>query len=121
MRTDMPFDPHRTSTGLVDVLDRVLDKGLLVAGDIRVSLAEVELLTIRIRLIVCSIDKAQEIGMDWWRTDPHFSGSQKGRLSAENQDLKRQIRALERRLEAVATPTTPAARALKRSRRGNSR
>src|SRR4029077_19747930 len=75
MRTDMPFDQHRTSTGLVDVLDRVLDKGLLIAGDIRVSLAEVELLTIRIRLIVCSIDKAQEIGMDWWRTDPHFSGA----------------------------------------------
>ena len=53
-------------TNLVDILDRVLDKGLVVAGDIRISLAEVELLTIRIRLIVCSIDKAQAIGMDWW-------------------------------------------------------
>lgn len=121
MRTDMPLDPHRTSTGLVDVLDRVLDKGLLIAGDIRVSLAEVELLTIRIRLIVCSIDKAQEIGMDWWRNDPHFSGSQRGRLGAENQDLKRQIRALERRLDALSAPTTPAARSLKRSRRATSR
>jgi Gas vesicle protein len=121
MRTEMPFDPHRTSTGLVDVLDRVLDKGLLVAGDIRISLAEVELLTIRIRLIVCSIDKAQEIGMDWWRNDPHFSGSQRGKLSAENADLKRQIRALERRLDGLSTPTTPAARSLKRSRRTTSR
>src|SRR5260221_5526664 len=110
MRPNMPFDQHRTSTGLVDVLDRVLDKGLLIAGDIRVSLAEVELLTIRIRLIVCSIDKAQEIGMDWWRTDPHFSGSQSGRLGAENQDLKRQIRVLERRLDALSAPVTPAAR-----------
>src|SRR4051812_3131998 len=64
--------PART-TGLVDVLDRVLDKGLVIAGDIRVSLAEVELLTIRIRLIVCSLDKAQEIGLDWWRYDPHLS------------------------------------------------
>ena len=64
---------YRRSTGLVDVLDRVLDKGLVVAGDIRVSLAEVELLTIRIRLLVCSIDKAEQIGLDWWRQDPNLS------------------------------------------------
>ena len=62
MRSDLPTGQR--GTGLVDVLDRVLDKGLLIAGDIRISLAEVELLTIRIRLIVCSIDKAQEIGLD---------------------------------------------------------
>ena len=55
---------HHRSTGLVDVLDRVLDKGLVIAGDIKVSLAEVELLTIRIRLLVCSLDKAQEIGLE---------------------------------------------------------
>src|SRR5204863_10167549 len=97
MRTDMPLDPHRASTGLVDVLDRVLDKGLLVAGDIRVSLAEVELLTIRIRLIFCSIDKAQEIGLDWWRHDPHLAPG-KQVLQAENLALKKQIRALERRV-----------------------
>ena len=53
------------STGLVEVLDRVLDKGLFIGGDIKISLAEVELLTIRIRLIVCSLDKAREIGLDW--------------------------------------------------------
>src|SRR4026208_1277114 len=57
------------SPGLVDVLDRVLDKGLVVAGDVRVSLANVELLTIRIRLLVCSIDKAEQIGLNWWRYD----------------------------------------------------
>ncbi len=119
MRTDMPFDQHRTSTGLVDVLDRVLDKGLLIAGDIRVSLAEVELLTIRIRLIVCSIDKAQEIGMDWWRTDPHFSGAHLGKTTAENQELRRHIRALERRIEVLSGGgATPAATRLKRARRG---
>jgi len=122
MRTDMPFDQHRTSTGLVDVLDRVLDKGLLIAGDIRVSLAEVELLTIRIRLIVCSIDKAQEIGMDWWRTDPHFSGAQVGRSVAENQELRRHIRALERRIEALSGGAAPpAAKRLRRARRATSR
>jgi len=118
MRTALPFEQHRTSTGLVDVLDRVLDKGLLVAGDIRISLAEVELLTIRIRLIVCSIDKAQEIGMDWWRTDPHFSGAGGGKSLAENQELKRQIRTLERRLQEQSGGAVPsAARRLKRARR----
>lgn len=60
---------HGRSTGLVDVLDRVLDKGLVVAGDISISLANVELLTIRIRLLVCSIDKAEQIGLNWWRYD----------------------------------------------------
>ena len=56
-------------TNLVDILDRVLDKGLVVAGDIKISLANVELLTIRIRLLVCSIDKAEQIGLNWWRYD----------------------------------------------------
>src|SRR5207249_12339504 len=88
------------STGLVEVLDRVLDKGVVVAGDVKVSLAEVELLTIRIRLLICSIDKAEQIGLDWWRFDHHFSPG-KQMLSAENEELKKQIRALERRLAAV--------------------
>jgi hypothetical protein len=61
------------SQGLVDILDRILDKGLVVAGDIKINLANVELLTIRIRLLVCSIDKAEEIGMNWWRTDPNYA------------------------------------------------
>lgn len=61
------------SQGLVDLLDRILDRGLVVAGDIRIRLADVELLTIQVRLLVCSIDKAEEIGMNWWRTDPFFA------------------------------------------------
>ena len=72
MPTHLTEGPGR-STGLVDVLDRVLDKGLVVAGDIKVSLAEVELLTIRIRLLICSIDKAEQIGLDWWKYDHHLS------------------------------------------------
>jgi hypothetical protein len=64
--------PSRTY-GLVDILDRVLDKGLVVVGDIKINLANVELLTIQIRLLICSIDKAEQIGMDWWRTDPRLS------------------------------------------------
>ena len=63
------------TTNLVDILDRVLDKGLVVAGDIRISLANVELLTIRIRLLVCSVDKAEQIGMNWWKHDPNLTVS----------------------------------------------
>ena len=91
---------HGRSTGLVDVLDRVLDKGLVVAGDVKVSLAEVELLTIRIRLLICSIDKAQEIGLDWWKFDHHLSPGKQA-LSAENEELKKQVRALERQLTTL--------------------
>jgi len=59
-----------SGTNLVDILDRVLDKGLVVAGDIKIAVANVELLTVRIRLLVCSIDKAEQIGLNWWRYDP---------------------------------------------------
>ena len=104
-------DGHGRSTGLVDVLDRVLDKGLVVAGDIKVSLAEVELLTIRIRLLICSIDKAEQIGLDWWKFDHHLSPGKQA-LSAENDELRREVRALERKL-AVFTRRRSNAGALK--------
>src|SRR5262245_56875664 len=113
MRGDFPLD-HQRSTGLVDVLDRVLDKGLLIAGDIRVSLAEVELLTIRIRLIVCSIDKAQEIGLDWWKYDHHLAPGRE-RLSAENEMLKRQVRQLQKQLSTV-TARSSAPRVARRTK-----
>jgi len=94
---------HARGSSLVDVLDRVLDKGLVIAGDIKISIAEVELLTIRIRLMVCSIDKAEQVGLDWWRHDRHFTkGSDE--LASENEQLREKIRLLERRLEA--TPGT---------------
>ncbi len=65
---------HSLQAGsIVDVFERVLDKGVVIAGDIRINLADVELLTIKIRLIVASIDKAKEVGLDWWETDPYFS------------------------------------------------
>jgi 50S ribosomal subunit-associated GTPase HflX len=98
--------PNRTH-GLVDILDRVLDKGLVVAGDIKVSLAEVELLTIRIRLLVCSIDKAEQIGLDWWKFDHHLA-SGKRVLSVENEELRKQVRALEKKLATVNRRRRPA-------------
>ncbi|MEX0912678.1 MAG: gas vesicle protein [Gemmatimonadota bacterium] len=88
------------SQGLVDVLDRVLDKGLVIAGDIKVNLANVELLTIQVRLLVCSIDKAEQIGLNWWKFDPALSGGREStRLEDENRDLKERLRLLEERLE----------------------
>jgi len=95
--------PVRHNAGLVDVLDRVLDKGLVVAGDIKVSLAEVELLTIRIRLMICSIDKAEAIGLDWWKYDRHLSPGRE-QVMQENLELREQLRALERRLASATRP-----------------
>ncbi|CAN5761511.1 gas vesicle protein [soil metagenome] len=100
MALDLPPSHHR-ATGLVDVLDRVLDKGLVIAGDIKVSLAEVELLTIRIRLLICSLDKAQEIGLDWWRYDRDLSPGAQRSAIADNQALREQVSRLERKVDAL--------------------
>ncbi len=78
----LPPGPQANSATLVDLLDRVLDKGLVVAGDVSVSLANVELLTIRIRLLVCSIDKAEQIGLNWWRNEPAFGGKKTDGIGA---------------------------------------
>ena len=96
------------------MLDRVLDKGLVVAGDIKVSLAEVELLTIRIRLLICSLDKAQEMGLDWWRYDRDLSPGKALRALPEHEEMRAQISELERRIEVLSS-ATPAKR--KRTRR----
>src|SRR3954471_6809980 len=79
---------------LADILERVLDKGIIIAGDIRVNLLDIELLTIKIRLLIVSVDKAQEMGMDWWRNDPMLSTSAQG-LVEENQQLRERLEALE--------------------------
>src|SRR5689334_23948810 len=100
MALELPGSHHR-ATGLVDVLDRVLDKGLVVAGDIKVSLAEVELLTIRIRLLICSLDKAQEIGLDWWRYDRDLSPGAARSAMAERESLRAQIQRLEEKVDAL--------------------
>lgn len=110
MAVDLP-PSHQRSTGLVDVLDRVLDKGLVIAGDIKVSLAEVELLTIRIRLLICSLDKAQEIGLDWWRYDRELSpGARRAALEEGQEQLRAQIRQLEDRVAALSSKSNKSAR-----------
>jgi len=79
---------------LADILERVLDKGIIIAGDIRVNLLDIELLTVKIRLLVVSVDKAEEMGIDWWRHDPMLTVRERG-LQEENDELRERIEALE--------------------------
>src|SRR5919112_5113466 len=93
-RARQPADHRQQSTNLADILERVLDKGIVIAGDIRVNLLDIELLTIKIRLLIVSVDKAQEMGIDWGRNDPMLTTSEQG-LADENRRLRERIDALE--------------------------
>ena len=109
--------------GLVDVLDRILDKGLVIAGDIKVSLANVELLTLQIRLLVCSIDKAEQIGLNWWRYDTNLT-TRAERAEAENVELRERLSELEqeiRKLGAANTRTEVTKTQIKRSTKSKRR
>ena len=86
--------------GLVDVLVRILDKGLVIAGDIKVSLANLELLTLQIRLLVCSIDKAEQIGLNWWRYDTNLT-TRAERAEAENVELRERLSELEQEIKKL--------------------
>ena len=96
-------NPTRTH-GLVDILDRVLDKGLVIAGDIKINLANVELLTIQVRLLVCSIDKAEQIGLNWWRNDPRLTMSNPATLPA-NADMEARLARIEDALTRLSKST----------------
>jgi hypothetical protein len=85
-------------SSLADILEKVLDKGVVIAGDITVSLADIELLKIKIRLLIASVDKAKEMGIDWWEHDPALS-SRAGRLQEENERLKAQLEMREAEVE----------------------
>ena len=98
------------SHGLVDILDRVLDKGLVIAGDIKINLANVELLTIQVRLLICSIDKAEQIGMNWWRHDPRLTSSAGSASLPSGADLDARLDRIERQLAQLADRSGPAAR-----------
>ena len=84
---------------LADVLERVLDKGIVIAGDIQINLLDIELLTVRLRLLVASADKAREMGIDWWENDPFLSSGSNGK----SKSLDSRLRALE---EKAGLPTT---------------
>ena len=88
------------STNLADLLERILDKGIVIAGDIKISLVDVELLTIQLRLVICSVDKAKEMGMDWWVNNPCFS------RGANNEQIADSLARMEKRLERLEAPPT---------------
>ncbi|WP_425104179.1 gas vesicle protein [Ancylobacter sp.] len=92
------------AVGLADILERVLDKGIVIAGDITISLVEVELLNIRLRLVVASVDRAMSMGINWWQSDPHLN-AQARELAEENRLLRARLDRLE---AAVAPPLEPA-------------
>jgi hypothetical protein len=89
------------STNLADILERILDKGIVIAGDITISLVGVELLNIKLRLLVASVDKAMEMGINWWESDPYLS-SRATELEKENRQLRERLDRLEARLGVAA-------------------
>ncbi|MFI9599741.1 gas vesicle protein GvpJ [Streptomyces sp. NPDC052043] len=91
-------EPYGPSSGanLADILERVLDKGIVIAGDIRINLLDIELLTIKLRLVVASVDKAKEMGIDWWESDPALSSrARRDELARENAELRERLARLE--------------------------
>ncbi|MEU9980937.1 gas vesicle protein [Streptomyces sp. NPDC050856] len=97
-RLPSPYAPDSGGANLADILERVLDKGVVIAGDIRINLLDIELLTIKLRLVVASVDRAKEMGIDWWESDPDLSsGARHRELARENEELQRRIAELEER------------------------
>ena len=95
----LPGRPDTTAS-LADILERVLDKGIVIAGDIQINLLDIELLTIKLRLLVASVDKAKEMGIDWWEGDPSLQSAENGgnELERENRELRERLERLEQRL-----------------------
>jgi hypothetical protein len=102
-RPASPYRPARPSgpEGLADVLERVLDKGLVVAGDIQINLLDIELITIKVRLLLASADTAQQMGIDWWKTDPFLSSQA---ADEEREALRERVELLERAVAATLPP-----------------
>jgi hypothetical protein len=96
----MPIHNAPQTTNLIEVLEKILDKGVVIVGDIKISLADVDLLTIKIRLLVASVDKAREIGMDWWEKDSYYSSKSRV-IEEEHALLKKEINHLEQQLNEV--------------------
>jgi hypothetical protein len=95
----LPGRPDSSQANLADILERVLDKGIVIAGDIQINLLDIELLTIKLRLLVASVERAREMGINWWESDPTLQAGGNGELEQENRELRDRLERLERRLE----------------------
>ncbi|MEU9002202.1 gas vesicle protein [Streptomyces sp. NPDC048551] len=101
-----PAPYGQSSSSLADILERVLDKGIVIAGDIRINLLDIELLTIKLRILIASVDKAKEMGIDWWEHDPSLSSRHTGSpLEQENRRLRAELE----QLRAEHSPGSPTA------------
>jgi len=88
------------TTNLADILERVLDKGIVIAGDIKIQIADIDLLTIKIRLLIASVDKAMEMGINWWQQDPYLSAQAKEtEMEKDNEALKKRLEKLEAKIK----------------------
>ena len=88
------------TTNLADILERVLDKGIVIAGDIKIQIADIDLLTIKIRLLIASVDKAMEMGINWWQQDPYLSVQAKEtEIEKDNETLKKRLEKLEAKIK----------------------
>ncbi|MEU8487127.1 gas vesicle protein [Streptomyces sp. NPDC048641] len=106
-QTSYPASGPQT-TNLADILERVLDKGIVIAGDIKIELLDIELLTIRIRLFVASVDTAKKAGIDWWETDPALSSrASRSALQDENRALRERLEALESKMKDESPELQP--------------
>src|SRR5712671_4613022 len=96
--------PATSAESLADILERVLDKGIVIAGDIQINLLDIELLTIKLRLLIASVDRAKEMGINWWESDASLqsfgpdSGDHQGGLQQENRELRERLERIERQL-----------------------
>ena len=110
--SSLPARPHSALPGhpapgdsLADILERVLDKGIVIAGDIQINLLDVELLTIKLRLLIASVDRAKEMGIDWWESETSLqkidSGDETKQLQRENDELRDRLERLERQMETA--------------------
>lgn len=105
--TPQPYGGGHQSTNLGDILERVLDKGLVIAGDIQVNLLDIELLTIKLRLVIASLETAKAVGIDWWETDPWLSSkSHRASIEGAQQDLEVENRRLRDRIAELEAGRT---------------
>ena len=108
----LPGRPE-SQTNLADILERVLDKGIVIAGDIQINLLDIELLTIKLRLLIASVDRAREMGINWWESDPSLQSvgpgedTDRGQLERENRELRERLERIEREL-GVGNGDSPA-------------
>jgi hypothetical protein len=96
----MQMETALHTTNLAEILDRLLDKGVVIVGDIKIDLVDVELLTIKIRLLIASVDRAKAMGINWWEGDPFLKATEFKKIKEENTELKRRLALIEKKIKA---------------------